>query len=55
MKLGYLVKLYRTIENITVRDLAAEIGTSASTISRVENGKDPDAKTLMKILEWLTK
>lgn len=36
-----------------MRDVAKEIGMSASTLCRLENGKDTDVQTLVKILNWL--
>ncbi|HEV2146272.1 MAG TPA: helix-turn-helix transcriptional regulator [Longimicrobiaceae bacterium] len=36
-----------------LRDTAAEIGVSPSTLSRVEQGKAPDVDTLAKLCFWL--
>jgi len=36
-----------------IREVAAEIGISYATLSRVENGKVPDLKTFSKICTWL--
>jgi len=36
-----------------VRETATEIGVSAATLSRVENGKQPDLQTFEKICRWL--
>lgn len=55
MKLGELIRLYRNIENIGIRDLAKELGISYSTLSRVERGEMMDGKTLAALLHWLTK
>ena len=33
--------------------MAAEIGTSAPTLSRIESGKTPDLETFGKICRWL--
>jgi len=40
---------------IGVREFAKKIGVSASTISRVENGKLPDVETFYKICWWMNK
>ena len=37
MKLGLCLKRYRLFGDISLRDLALEIGVSAATISRIEN------------------
>jgi len=36
-----------------VREIAAEIGISPATLSRVESGKLPDLLTFKKICSWL--
>ena len=36
-----------------LRQLASEIGISASTLSRVEQGNLPDIDTYLKLCEWL--
>lgn len=54
MKLGEMFKSYREINNISLREVASEIGVSASTISRIENSNfKPDLVTFNKILTWI--
>lgn len=36
-----------------IREAAKEVGVSAATLSRVENGKIPDLETFGKICHWL--
>lgn len=36
-----------------IRETAKEIGVSAATLSRIENGKQPDLATFPKICGWL--
>lgn len=36
-----------------IREVAAEIGVSAATLSRVERGYLPDLETFRRICEWL--
>jgi transcriptional regulator with XRE-family HTH domain len=36
-----------------IREVAAEIGISAATLSRVERGNVPDLETFAKICRWL--
>ncbi len=36
-----------------IREVAAEIGISSATLSRVENGKIPDLETFSKLCKWL--
>lgn len=54
MRLGSVLRKYRLMQEMTVRELAAEIGISFPTLSRMENGLGVDAATLMKVLNWLT-
>lgn len=36
------------------REVAADIGISVATLSRIENGEEMDGKTMAKILRWMT-
>lgn len=54
MRLGEVLAGYRFNRGIGVRKLAAEIGISAATYSRVERGYPMDATTLLAIWRWLT-
>jgi transcriptional regulator with XRE-family HTH domain len=54
MRLGIVLRKYRAIQELSVRQLAKEIGIAFATLSRLENGMAVDADTLMKILVWLT-
>lgn len=53
MRLGEILWLWRRVSNITLRNLADEIGTSAATLSRIEHGEEMDGTTLAKILTWM--
>lgn len=53
MKIGTLLLRWRAAENIGVRELAKQIGISASTLCRVENGEEPGGKTLAAIMRWM--
>jgi transcriptional regulator with XRE-family HTH domain len=51
-----LVKALRTKRlidlEIDIREAAKQIGTSAGTLSRVENGNTPDLLTLASLCYW---
>ena len=49
--LGTIVRKKRG--SLGLRDAAAEIGTSAPTLSRIEGGKMPDLQTFSKLCRWL--
>ena len=53
MRLGYVIRKWRAAEKLGVREAAKQIGTSAATLSRIENGNACDSKTLAAILLWL--
>ena len=48
---GKQVREYRGVQGI--RAAAQEVGTSPSTLSRVENGHVPDVELLEKICAWM--
>src|SRR5271170_2482362 len=52
-ELGRLVAIKRGARGI--RAVAADVGTSPATLSRVENGHMPDLETFAKICKWLGK
>ena len=49
--LGTIVREKRG--NRALRAVAADIGTSAPTLSRIESGKMPDLQTFGKLCRWL--
>jgi len=52
-KLINALRTKRLIElDIDVRKAAKEIGTSAGTLSRIENGRTPDLLTLFSLCYW---
>lgn len=52
-KLVTAIRIKRLIERkLDVREAAKEIGTSAGTLSRIENGKTPDLLTLASLCYW---
>ena len=54
MKLGEVIRRYRLMVELSLRELGQEIGISAATLMRLEQGRDPEGRTLAKILVWLT-
>lgn len=50
-KLSSMIKSKRG--NLGLRSAAKEIGISAPTLSRIEQGNLPDIETYLKICEWL--
>lgn len=54
MRLGEVLRKWRISQELTLRQVAKMIGTTHSTLSRVENGYQPDGLTLMRIFNFLT-
>ena len=53
MRLGNVLRKWRTMEDRSVREVAKEIGTSAATLNRIEHGYPCDSGTIAAILIWL--
>ena len=53
MRIGPVLRGWRMHREISLRNLAKEIGISASTLSRLETGENVDAQSLSKILIFL--
>lgn len=52
-RLGIALTAYQQKRDIENRDMAREIGISASTLSRIKGGTLPDALGMAKIMLWL--
>lgn len=53
MRLGKMLKLYRVTAGHDLRELSAEVGVSASTLCRIENGTACDMRSLAKLIAWM--
>lgn len=51
--LGLVLKKWRLMNDLPIRQAAAEIGISHPTYARIEWGYAMDSKTLMTVLNWL--
>ena len=52
-RLGEVLWKWRMMRELSQRTVAAMLGISASTLSRLERGEFPDAQTLKLVLCWL--
>lgn len=43
----------RQRRSLTIRQVAAELVVSSSTVSRLESGQTPSVEVAVKVLEWL--
>jgi len=53
MKLGEVLKKWRRMSDIGIREASKQMGISHGTLSRIERGEAMDGATLIKILTWL--
>lgn len=51
--LGELLRVYRVLHRLTVRDLAPPLKISHATLSRIERGHSMDTDTFLKVITWL--
>lgn len=52
-ELGRVMRATRAMRGVTMEQAAKQMGTSASTICRVENGSLPIACDLVRFATWL--
>lgn len=50
MRLGIILRKWRLMFDLEIKDVAREIGISPSTLTRLEGGGMPDGETLAKVL-----
>jgi len=55
MKIGKILNTYRHDNKISIRKMAKFIGISFATLSRIENGREVDGDTLVKLFNYLFK
>lgn len=51
--LATMLRLYLATQNLTMRDLAAQIGCSSATVCRLSQGKMVDVPTFLRLITWL--
>lgn len=53
MRLGQILRKWRILADLTMAQVAEQIGIGTSTLVHIEQGKVPDGKTLLKLMAWL--
>lgn len=53
MRVGRVIQKWRVVTETNIRDAAAQIGISASTVSRIENDKNVDGHSMILLAVWL--
>ncbi len=51
--LGEMLRLYRTVRGLSLREIAPQIGIGHATLMRIETGRAFDAETLLKLWTWM--
>ena len=54
MQLGDVLRKWRKMSDLTLREAAARIGLQFNTLARIETGEQMDGATLAFILRWLS-
>jgi len=52
-QLGEMLRLWRSVRGLGLREVAPRIGISHATLMRLEQGKPCDLPTWMKVQTWL--
>lgn len=52
-RLGKMIRYYIAIEQTELRSVAKGIGISAPTLMRISHGRNTDADTFLKVLQWM--
>jgi DNA-binding XRE family transcriptional regulator len=50
MRLGEVIRKWRMMSELSIRDAAAMIGISTTTMHRLESGDDVDGRTLIAVV-----
>ena len=53
MRIGNVLKKWRVMSELDLRQGAKVLGLGHSTLFRIESGKVPDGETLIKLMAWL--
>ena len=53
MRLGTVLRDWRAMNRLTIRQVSKQIGLPISTLSRIENGQSMDGRSVARILTWM--
>jgi transcriptional regulator with XRE-family HTH domain len=54
MRIGKILRKWRIVNELSIKDVAGSIGLAPSTLFKIENDAPVDAPTLMRLINWLT-
>lgn len=53
MNIGEVLKDWRLMEKMPLREAASRLGLSVPTLQRIENGKEMERKTMLRLIVFL--
>lgn len=53
MKVGEVLKDWRVMEKMTLREASGHVGIPVPTLQRIEQGRDMDGATMWKLMAFL--
>jgi len=54
MRIGAILKKWRVVSDLELKEVAQEIGIGESALRRLEGGtQKPDAQNILKMIHWL--
>jgi transcriptional regulator with XRE-family HTH domain len=53
MRIGEVIHSWRQKHDVGVREMGQYLGVSHGTVSRIERGEQIDARTMLKLMNWL--
>jgi predicted transcriptional regulator len=52
-RFGEMLRLYRTVRGLSLRDVAKSSGISSATLMRIEHGETFDVATAFRLWTWM--
>jgi transcriptional regulator with XRE-family HTH domain len=53
MRIGELLKAWRKYRQLSLAEMSGRTGITIATLSRVEQGKPPSARTICQFFAWM--
>ena len=53
MRLGQIIKKWRSMSELDLSSCSRQIGISTATLARLEKGHSPSGNTVKRILAWM--
>jgi transcriptional regulator with XRE-family HTH domain len=53
IQLGAVIRRWRITSDLSLKEVAKDMGISLPTLSRLEHGHEIDGRTLLSVINWL--